>query len=51
MNPPAIPFAKKLIRSISLEHARQVAEKALDLKGDLEIRDFVQEAVPEVNMD
>jgi phosphotransferase system enzyme I (PtsI) len=51
MNPPAIPFAKRLIRSISLERARQVAEKALNLKGHLEIRDFVQDAVPEVNMD
>ena len=49
MNPPAVPFAKRLIRSISMEHARQVAEIAINLKGDREIRKYVQEAVPEVN--
>ena len=49
MNPPAIPFAKRLIRTISLEHARQVAEVAINLQGDREIREYVQEAVPEVN--
>jgi len=49
MNPPAVPFAKRLIRSISMEHARQVAETAINLKGDQEIRNYVQEAVPEVN--
>jgi phosphotransferase system enzyme I (PtsI) len=51
MNPPAIPFAKRLIRSISLDHARQVAEKALNLKSDQEIREYIQKAVPEVNLD
>jgi phosphotransferase system enzyme I (PtsI) len=50
MNPPAIPFAKKLIRSISMEKARVVAEKALNLKGDAEIRDYIQEVIPEVQM-
>ena len=50
MNPPAIPFAKRLISSISMEHARQVAEAALNLKGDQEIREYIQETVPEVNM-
>jgi phosphotransferase system enzyme I (PtsI) len=49
MNPPAIPFAKRLIRSISLEQARQAAAIAINLKGDQEIRDYIQEAVPEVN--
>ncbi len=51
MNPPAIPFAKRLIRAISMERASQVAETALNLKGDQEIRDFIQETVPEVNID
>jgi phosphotransferase system enzyme I (PtsI) len=50
MNPPAIPFAKRLIRSISFEHAKEVAEKALNLQGDGEIREYIQEVVPEVNM-
>ena len=49
MNPPAIPFAKRLIRSISMEQARNVAETALNLKSDDEIRRYIQEVVPEVN--
>jgi len=50
MNPPAIPFAKQLIRSISLEHAQQVAQTALNLKSDTEIREYIQKTVPEVNL-
>jgi len=50
MNPPAIPFAKRLIRSISYEHAQGVAIKALNLPGDQEIRAYIQEAVPEVQL-
>ena len=49
MNPPAIPFAKRLIRSISLEKSKEVAEVALNLKGDEEIREYIQQAIPEVN--
>ena len=51
MNPPAIPFAKRLIRSISMEDARQVAETALNLKGDREIREYVIKTVPEVTLE
>ena len=50
MNPPAIPFAKQLIRSISFEHAQQVAQTALNLRSDTEIREYVQKMVPEVNI-
>lgn len=50
MNPPAIPFAKKLIRSISFEHAQLVAQTALNLRSDNEIREHIQKMVPEVNM-
>jgi phosphotransferase system enzyme I (PtsI) len=51
MNPPAIPFAKRLIRSISMEHAKKIAQKALSLKSDAEIRQYIQDQVPEVNRD
>jgi phosphotransferase system enzyme I (PtsI) len=51
MNPPAIPFAKRLIRSINIKDARQVADTALNLKSDREIREYIQQAVPEVNRD
>jgi phosphotransferase system enzyme I (PtsI) len=50
MNPPAIPFAKQLIRSISLKHAQLVAQTALNLRSDSEIREYVQKIVPEVNI-
>jgi phosphotransferase system enzyme I (PtsI) len=50
MNPPAIPFAKRLIRSIKMEKAQEVAEQALQLTSDQEIRDFVQQQIPEVNL-
>jgi phosphotransferase system enzyme I (PtsI) len=50
MNPPAIPFAKQLIRAISFEHAQQVAQTALNLRSDTEIREYIQKEVPEVNL-
>lgn len=50
MNPPAIPFAKQLIRSISFEHSQQVAQTALNLRSDSEIREYIQKVVPEVNI-
>jgi len=50
MNPPAIPFVKKLIRSLSFQHAQHVAEQALNLSSDEEIREFVKNEIPEVNI-
>jgi len=50
MNPPAIAYAKYLIRSITQEKAEEVARLALDCKNDEEIRALVQEMVPEVNL-
>jgi len=49
MNPPAIPFAKRLIRSISHEKAKQVAEHVLQLKSDSEIREYIKTEIPEVD--
>ena len=51
MNPPAIPYAKLLIRSISMEKARQVASDALNQTSSDAIRTLVQEQVPEVNLE
>lgn len=50
MNPPAIPFAKQLICAISFEHAQQVAQTALNLKSDTQIREYIQKEIPEVNL-
>lgn len=49
MNPPAIPFAKRLINSISYEKAKLVAENALQLRSDQEIRDYIKMEVPEID--
>jgi phosphotransferase system enzyme I (PtsI) len=51
MNPPSIPYAKLLIRSISLERARAVAEQALKMSDSEEIRELVRHMIPEVNLD
>lgn len=50
MNPPAIPFAKRLIRDISYRQAQVVAGQALKLTSDTEIREYIQQTVPEVNL-
>jgi len=50
MNPPAIPYAKLLIRSISREKARKVAAAALNQSSSDQIRALVQEMVPEVEL-
>jgi phosphotransferase system enzyme I (PtsI) len=50
MNPPAIPYAKLLIRSISMHKAKLVAERALNMSSSEEIRELVRQMVPEVNL-
>lgn len=50
MNPPAIPYAKLLIQSISLEKAKAVAELALNQLNSNEIRALVLELIPEVQL-
>lgn len=50
MNPPAIPYAKMLIRSISLEKCREVAQKALNQTSSDEIRALVEALIPEVKL-
>lgn len=49
MNPPAIPYAKRLMCSISYEHAKKIAENAIQLRSDQEIREYIKKEVPEVN--
>jgi phosphotransferase system enzyme I (PtsI) len=49
MNPPAIPYAKMLINSISYEHAQKAAETVLQLRSDQEIQNYIKNEFPEVN--
>jgi phosphoenolpyruvate-protein phosphotransferase len=43
MNPPAIPFVKQIIRSISMATAREIASASLQLEDAQEVRKFVKE--------
>jgi phosphoenolpyruvate-protein kinase (PTS system EI component) len=48
MNSPAIPTAKKVIRSIKLEQAREVAARVLQLESAEQVRQCVTEQFPEM---
>lgn len=48
MNPPAIPLAKQLIRSLEVPAAQAVARAALDLDGAAEVQELVRERLPQV---
>ena len=45
VNPSAIPSAKEIIRSLSLEESQRVAAAALDLKTEAEVRRYVDNAL------
>jgi phosphoenolpyruvate-protein kinase (PTS system EI component) len=46
MNPPAIPLAKQIIRSLTLDEAREVAQVALALDSPEEVQALVRQRVP-----
>ena len=46
MNLPAIPLAKQIIRSLTLEEARQVAQAALELDDPEAVQALVKERMP-----
>ena len=46
MNPPAIPLAKEVVRALTLDEARQVAQAALELDGPEAVQALVRERVP-----
>jgi phosphotransferase system enzyme I (PtsI) len=46
MNPPAVPIAKQIIRQLTMEEAREVAEAALALETPEAVRTLVEERVP-----
>jgi phosphoenolpyruvate-protein kinase (PTS system EI component) len=48
MNPPAIPIAKQVIRSLTMAQARQVAEAVLNLESDEAVQQWVCQQVPSV---
>ncbi|MDY6874934.1 MAG: phosphoenolpyruvate--protein phosphotransferase [Chloroflexota bacterium] len=46
MNPPAIPLAKQIIRALTLDEARKVAQEALALDSPDAVRALVRKRVP-----
>ena len=50
MNPPAIPLAKQIIRALTLDEVREVAQAALDLRRPDAVRALVRERVPAANV-
>jgi len=50
MNPPAIPLAKQIMRALTLDEAREVAQAALELHSSDAVQALVQERVPSVNV-
>jgi len=50
MNPPAIPLAKQILRALTLDGAREVAQAALELDGPDAVRALVRERVPVANV-
>jgi phosphoenolpyruvate-protein phosphotransferase len=46
MNPPAIPLAKQIIRALTLDEAREVAQATLELDSPDAVRALVRQRVP-----
>lgn len=50
MNPPAIPIAKQIIRALTLEEAREVAQVALEVDSAAAVQELVRARVPAANV-
>jgi phosphotransferase system enzyme I (PtsI) len=48
MNPPAVPLAKQIIRSLTLEETQPLAQEALNLESAAAVQDLVRERLPQV---
>ena len=50
MNPPVIPMAKQIIRALTLNEARKIAQAALELDSPDAIQTLVRERIPATNV-
>jgi phosphoenolpyruvate-protein phosphotransferase len=50
MNPPAIPLAKQVIRALTLDEARKVAQAAMELDSPEAVQALVRKLVPAANV-
>ena len=46
MSPPMVPLIKQILRNLSAEEMKPVAERALNLETPKQIQEFVKESVP-----
>ena len=46
MNPPMIPLAKQIIRSLDTREMKEIADQALELESPSDIQDFIKEKIP-----
>ena len=46
MNPPMIPLAKQIIRSLDTRDMKKIADQALELESPTDIQDFIKEKIP-----
>ena len=46
MNPPMIPLAKQIIRSLDTRDMKEIADQALELESPSDIKDFIKEKIP-----
>ena len=46
MNPTAIPLAKQIVRSLTMEETRQIAQTALEMENPDQIRDWLETKSP-----
>jgi len=46
MNPPMIPLAKQIIRSLDTRDMKEIADQALELESPSDIQDFIKEKIP-----
>lgn len=51
MNAPSIPSIKKIIRSVTMEDAKKIAEEALTLPTGAEVEEFINKKLKELNID
>jgi phosphotransferase system enzyme I (PtsI) len=50
MNPPAIPLAKQIIRALTLDAMREVAQAALELDSSHAVQALVRKQIPAANV-
>ncbi|MGL6293473.1 putative PEP-binding protein, partial [Eubacterium aggregans] len=50
MSVPSIPHVKKIIRSVSFETAKEIAEEALDLETGEEVQDLIKAKLNELDI-